>query len=116
MSKFFVLFSAIVKQAWDRKKSLKANLRSMGLSSDPNKTLGVPKAIKNIAAVPEDLEMMEVEEARKLEKESKKLVAEKLEEEATKSKGKNFRFGPDQIKFLVYLIEKYGDDYKVKTL
>jgi len=37
-------FSDEVREAWDSRKSLQANLRHMGLSVDPNKTLRIPTA------------------------------------------------------------------------
>ena len=43
----------------------------------------------------------------------KKSVADKLADEvASKPAAKNFRFGPDNIKFCAYMIEKHGDDYQ----
>ena len=41
---FFTFFSDKIKNAWDSKKSITDNLSDMGLSSDPNKTLPIPKA------------------------------------------------------------------------
>ena len=32
-----------IKHAWDAKKSLQANLKEMGISADPNKTVKIPK-------------------------------------------------------------------------
>ena len=40
----FIDASDEIKHAWDDRLSLQANLREMGLSADPNKTLHIPSA------------------------------------------------------------------------
>ena len=41
---FVYHFSDAIKEAWDEKKTVDRNMREMGLSADPNKTIPVPKA------------------------------------------------------------------------
>merc|ERR1712179_320535 len=74
-----------VKNAWDAKKSMSQNLKDIGLSVDPNKSVPI-KTLRQ-----------EVIEA--LEKNSKS---------KTKSK---FKINDDTAQFCIYMIELYGDDY-----
>lgn len=44
----FLIFSQEIKHAWERKKSVKENLKDMGLCYDPNETLGIPKTLVSV--------------------------------------------------------------------
>lgn len=128
----------IIRNAWDQKKSLKNNMKNMGLSEDPNRLLSEPKFYEKFKNVNKEddysnnialrlHQMLKQKQSRsnKLKKlnqfdvemidsdnNKEKTVAEKLSEMAEKPRNKNFRFGPDQVKFCIYMIEKYGDDYE----
>ena len=39
----FFSYSSQIKEAWDDKASVEKNLRQMGLSTDPNETICIPK-------------------------------------------------------------------------
>lgn len=46
-------------------------------------------------------------------KDAKETVADKLAQQvAATPAARNFRFGPDNVKFCAYMIEKYGEDYQ----
>lgn len=132
----------IIRNAWDQKKSLKNNMKNMGLSENPNSLLNGPKFHEkfknankeddysnNIALRVHQMLKAKQKRLNKLKKLNqfdvemvdtndnnenikKKTVAEKLTEMAEKPRIKNFRFGPDQVKFCIYMIEKYGNDYE----
>ncbi|KAF5287304.1 hypothetical protein FQR65_LT02177 [Abscondita terminalis] len=93
--------SVVVKRAWVPQKSAKANMKDMGLSYDPNLTIktGADDCWKQ-------------ETTKMLEKPSKGHVAEHLEKEATAKRVRNFRLPDGQVRYLIYLLKKYGTDYK----
>ncbi|XP_064470642.1 nucleolar protein 16-like [Ornithodoros turicata] len=78
-----------VKEAWDETKGVYENMKDMGLSSNPNEM-----------DVSEDVEA------------TKKHVVEALEAEASQPTRKTLRMSGDNVKFCVYMLEKYGEDYK----
>jgi hypothetical protein len=81
----------------------------MGLSVNPNKTLSIPNMYEEI----ESINKKSKSNKTKKGKNQKSKVVTDLEAIANKPQDKNFRFGPETIKFCVYMIEKYGNDYKV---
>ncbi|KAB0792359.1 hypothetical protein PPYR_14318 [Photinus pyralis] len=94
--------SKVVKNAWIAHKSAQSNLRAMGLSYDPNKTIK--------AGLDKDSEEEKVDEAPIVS--AKAYVAEELEKEAKAKRVRNFRLPDGQVRYLIYLMKKYGDDYK----
>lgn len=84
-----------VKEAWDESKSIYQNMKDMGLASDPNV-------------------VMDTSEARK-EQPRKKHVLESLEAEASQPTRSTLRMSGDNVKFCVYMIEKYGEDYEAMS-
>lgn len=94
-----------IKKAWERKKSLKTNLKDMGLCYDPNETLEIPKNLP-----PDILEMSEVKTEESPPK--KAFVVEALEKDAKTPRVRQFRLPKGQFEFLTYLLDKYGEDYK----
>ena len=96
-----MIISEPIRKSWDPKKNLATNISSMGLVLNPNEIL--KKSLKTKS-----------ENSPKSEKSKDKTkVIEDLEAMANKTPPKKFRFGPQTIKFCVYMIEKYGEDYKV---
>ncbi|KAK4873376.1 hypothetical protein RN001_015405 [Aquatica leii] len=93
--------SVVVKRAWVVQKSAKANLKDMGLSYDPNVTIksGFDKRWN------EEKTDTEV-------RPSKAYVADILEKEAKAKRVRNFRLPDGQVRYLIYLLKKYGTDYK----
>ncbi|ENN73571.1 nucleolar protein 16 [Dendroctonus ponderosae] len=97
-----------VKNAWDEKKSVQTNMEEMGLSYDPNRTLGIPKRKRQLqeamGVTEEPLENPRVP--------AKKFVAERLEADAKAPREKRFRLPKGQVEWITYLLKKHGTDYK----
>lgn len=139
----------LIRESWNEQKSLKTNMKNLGLSEDPNKLLNGPcfyEKFKNksqenvqdniVLRLHERLKKKKLRDTKRLlrKKASSKndandddepmnvddendpdeiaTVADKLSELASKPSMKNFKFGPEQIKFCSYMLEKYGDDYE----
>lgn len=94
-----------VKNAWDNKKSLKQNLKDMGLSYDPNQTLAIPKA-KDLIAGKMEVEEMPISAIKKGK------VVQELESEANQPQAKTLKFSEPEVRFCIYMMEKYGEEYK----
>ncbi|CAG2164234.1 unnamed protein product [Oppiella nova] len=91
-----------IRESWDQKKNMNANMTSMGLSLDPNKTLSKVMSKSDVKS----------DQRKKDKTDTKSKVISELEDMANKPQPKNFRFGPKNIKFCIYMIEKYGDNYE----
>lgn len=130
----------VVRGAWDKKISMRKNMANMGLAHDPNKVMAKEERDKaslngqqtiqsTTARLHQQLlrqkQKQELRKARKaagdgsndaettIEKPKEKTVADKLAEQvAATPAAKNFRFGPDNVKFCAYMLEKYGEDYQ----
>ncbi|KAF7490307.1 Nucleolar protein 16 [Sarcoptes scabiei] len=119
----------LIRESWNEQKSLKTNMKNLGLSEDPNKLLNGPcfyEKFKNksqenvqdniVLRLHERLKKKKLRDTKRLlrKKASNEIatVADKLSELASKPSMKNFKFGPEQIKFCSYMLEKYGDDYE----
>nr|XP_022904110.1 nucleolar protein 16 [Onthophagus taurus] len=102
-----------IKNAWDNKKSIQTNLKEMGLSYDPNVTLGVPNFKKTLKSqiVVEEGDWIE-EEIKESVVPSKQYVVEKIIEDAKAPREKLFRLPKGQVEYVTYFMDKYGDDYK----
>lgn len=99
-----------IKNAWDSKKSIAGNLMDMGLSSDPNKTLPIPKA-KDLMAGPEAEPLTKYADGN--EGTSAKVhVANSLEAEANAPQAKRLLLSEPEVKFCIHMMEKHGEDYK----
>ncbi|XP_967613.3 nucleolar protein 16 [Tribolium castaneum] len=100
-----------IKEAWDKRKSVKTNLEEMGLSYDPNQTLGIPsnkqKLKLSITSNNDDWEEEQLDT-----KPTKSHVAQALEEDARAPRVKLFRLPNSQVEWVTYLMDKYGKDYK----
>jgi hypothetical protein len=78
--------SDVLRGFWDPKKSIAKNYMDLGLSYDPNLTLSIPKTMET-QKHPEQLEVMNIEEAKALAKrnreEIKTAAVSKLMKDAT---------------------------------
>lgn len=112
LSQITSIFSKEIKQAWDRNKSVQTNLKEMGLSYDPNRTIKIPNSKKQLKTkiISNSNEWTE-EEIQEVEF-SKKHVAEELEEDAKSPRVKLFRLPKGQVEWITYLMDKYGNDFK----
>ena len=105
-----------MKASWDNTKAVKDNLDAMGLAYDPN------KVIKNKSVKSKMVEKLK-ESRAELKTENGQVestpvspapVVQQLEKEIASMPRKNsFRFPPEQVKFITFMMDKYGEDYKV---
>jgi hypothetical protein len=109
------LLSEEIKKAWESVKSIRTNLKEMGLAYDAN------KAVQN-----EQNEMLGEDDTEKRETSSdhedkallkiltKDHVMRTLEADAKAPRERLLRLPKGQTQFLTYLIKKYDEDYEVK--
>ena len=87
-------------------------MNDMGLVYDVNKTFRVPKAKESLKPLnlEEDIPMdCDVNPKTSI----KKHVAEEIEKDAKTPRVKKFRLPNNQVQWLTYLMDKYGEDFKV---
>lgn len=116
------IFSPEIKKAMDHRKTLTTNIDEMGLVFDVNKSLGVPnyKADRLKSArivngfVEEEMSGSEngEEEATAEKSFPKQRVVDDLEKQSKELRESKFRLPKGIVKFVSYLIDKYGLDYK----
>ncbi|XP_072178051.1 nucleolar protein 16-like isoform X1 [Diadema setosum] len=97
-----------IKEAWDKRKSVNANMLAMGLSSNPNKTLRIPTAQERMK--PALTEAMDVGD--KPGPAEKQFVAEELQSIADQPTKKRERISEPMANYCIYMMEKYEKDYK----
>ncbi|BFY97757.1 hypothetical protein BsWGS_00797 [Bradybaena similaris] len=96
-----------IKKAWDETKSVSQNLREMGIAADSNKTLRIPRS------KPAKMGQLDVEMEVDLEKTPiKNFVIKDLEEKASLPGRKKMSMSDEDAGFCVYMMDKYGEDYK----
>jgi len=102
-----------VKNAWDQKRSVQANLEEMGLSYDPNLTIGIPSKKQQLkeALGATDKEWNQ-DDLPAVTGPTKKFVVEALEADARAPRARRFRLPKSQVEWITYLMKKYGNDYK----
>ena len=104
-----------MKNAWEVKKSVEQNLNDMGVSYDVNKTFRIPTARESLKPVRlEDDTEMDCDASINIS--NKKHVVEQIEIDAKLPRVKKFRLPDNQVKWLTYLMDKYGEDFKVFKL
>ncbi|KAL3276205.1 hypothetical protein HHI36_020923 [Cryptolaemus montrouzieri] len=106
----------VVSDEWEKHKSTQRNLMEMGLSYDPNQTVKITHVKKNkpiSSKIKKDFEWT-VEEEIPVEEIpcSKKIVAQKLLEDAKAPRVKMLRLPGSVVEWVTYLMDKYGNDYK----
>lgn len=105
-----------IKDAWEVKRSIKGNLKEMGLTADPNEIFKIPnskkQALENVSSVRATGKFLE---ENILKPPSKVYVAESLEKEAKTPRERMFKLPKNQVQFVTYMMDKYGDDYKAMT-
>ncbi|XP_050545053.1 nucleolar protein 16-like [Daktulosphaira vitifoliae] len=108
----------LIKDLWDDKASVRKNLRNFGLTNDPSRSI-LTGFVSNQSQENAPMEgtgnsVVQITRQKKNRKPTK--VIKKLEEEAKKPrKLKQITIPPGTIKFLTYLMEKYGNNYKEMT-
>nr|CAI5826960.1 unnamed protein product [Callosobruchus analis] len=102
-----------IKEAWDNKRSVGTNMKDMGLSYDPNKTIQIPKNnLLKVSLMSNQNEWKEEIVPEPQTSSSKSQVAKQLEEDAKAPRERKIRLPNSQVERLSYLILKYGNDYK----
>ncbi|XP_074662580.1 nucleolar protein 16-like [Tubulanus polymorphus] len=105
-----------VKAAWDEKKSVSHNLQEMGISMDPNLTLKIPKAKEiihsHLKESDDEMDTTQKSIEKNPKSRSKSYVADELEYEANLPQEQQLRLSQPEVSFCVYMLEKYGEDYK----
>lgn len=103
-----------IKQAWDKHKSTRINLKEMGLSYDPNETIKIPNTknqLKTKIVTEGNIPQVQVTDPETVAA-PRKYVAEELESDAKAPRVKLFRLPKSQVEWITYLMDKYGNDYK----
>lgn len=119
---FDYIFSPEIKKAMDMRKTLTSNINDMGLVFDINKSMGMPnykadrlKTAKKVNGfIEEDLSGSETEESKvsTTQKFPKQQVVDELESKSKELLESKFRLPKGIVKFVSYLIDKYGLNYK----
>ena len=108
------IFSKVMKELWDPKESVRSNMATMGVAFDANDILS-NKSTK-ATLIEKAKKSLPVKEDKPTENPGKSEVIKRLEaqvSEAENNKKSNFRFTPDQVKWITYCLDKHGDDFKV---
>ncbi|PSN50493.1 hypothetical protein C0J52_10725 [Blattella germanica] len=95
-----------IKESWEESKSTEQNIANMGLSYDVNQTFKIPSAKAVNLDGQEDMEC----DVKSIP--TKKHVAEEIEADARAPRVKKFRLPNNQVRWLSYLMDKHGEDYK----
>lgn len=85
----------LIKEFWNRNQSIEKNYSKLGLSLDPNVTLGIPKA--KVLLTPD---VMDIDEAKKLSEQSKKKdtpAIRKLTREAERPVEKTYNLNENDV-------------------
>jgi len=103
---------AEVKEAWDSRKSVQANFSDMGLSLDPNKTLRIPSTKELLKESTLGAGSKSTGSKSVTEKQVKTNVIKDLEAVANAEQPVRMRLAEPEIRYCIYMMERYEDDYK----
>lgn len=112
------MYSPEIKKSWEVTTSTRTNLKQMGLVYDPNDVLKIPK-VKNQLIADAKLKAIDSENMSESEEENENViptkgyVVEELLKQAKAPRKRMFRLPNSQVEFLIYLMDKHGEDYKV---
>uniref|UniRef100_A0A1B6CTP2 Nucleolar protein 16 n=1 Tax=Clastoptera arizonana TaxID=38151 RepID=A0A1B6CTP2_9HEMI len=95
-----------IKAAWNKKETLTKNLENMGLAYDSNVSVAIPSS--NFKS---KLRHSLSEKSDK-PKPTKTHVVMELEEDAHAPRERSFKLPTGRVRWLTYLMDKYGEDYK----
>lgn len=112
----------VLKENWDGDKALKTNLESMGLAFDANKAMSSGQLSMKQKLLEKQLKepsSSSSENSNSEDNSPKSRVICQLEDEAAEAQKaaykRTFRFTSEQLKFITYMMDKYGDDYKAMS-
>ncbi|XP_053986786.1 nucleolar protein 16 [Hylaeus anthracinus] len=106
-----------IEQSWEVTMSTRSNLKQMGLAYDSNEVLKIPNAkrelIKKVKRKLIDSEDISDDEEENMNMETEKShIAKELEADAKAPRIRTFKLPNNQVQFLTYLMDKYGEDYE----
>ncbi|XP_043559688.1 nucleolar protein 16 [Chiloscyllium plagiosum] len=94
---------ALIRKAWDNKRSVAQNMADMGIASDPNRAIPIKKNKQH---------KMETASINAKPVVIKPYVINELEAEANIPEVKNNTLSRELIDYARYMIENYKDNYK----
>ena len=101
-----------LKANWDARKPVKENMARMGLAFDANQAAPIAsvkqKLIKSAKGIIEEDEELSQENKKK----ASKVVKELQKEAESIQKRQTFRFSKEEVKFITFMLDKHGDDFK----
>ncbi|XP_029171455.1 nucleolar protein 16 [Nylanderia fulva] len=107
-----------IKKEWSETKSMRVNLKDMGLAYNPNEAIQIPNSkhemleeAKRVIREDESSSDQETEVTTPV----KSHVAKKLEAGAKAPRVHLLRLPKGQAEFFTYLIKQYGEDYKAMS-
>lgn len=102
-----------LKAAWNAHKSIEYNYAELGLSSDPNKTLSIPRTKTIIQPEVMDLQKaIELEDQNKFPSGKKETrVVQELERRAKEAKDPEYNLNENDRFMCIYMMEKYGQEF-----
>jgi len=103
-----------LQEEWDAKKSAKSNMEKVGLAYNINKIMKIPSVKDELTQFAKGSKKDAV--MKDLDSTSKSQVVQELEREAASEteqakKRKQLRLSQPEIRYCIYMIEKYGDEY-----
>ncbi|XP_014661768.1 PREDICTED: nucleolar protein 16-like [Priapulus caudatus] len=107
-----------IKEAWDCRKGIATNFSAMGLASNPNASVPVPRYRHDLdPSLMEGIDLIQLEESERKRRGTdhitqKHHVAKELEKESLEPQPNRQRLSDPEVKFALYMMEKYGEDFK----
>ncbi|CAD7092729.1 unnamed protein product [Hermetia illucens] len=107
-----------IKENWAANKSIKSNLREMGLAVDPNLAVGIPntkqermKIVKLVNGFVEEDVIGTAKQGKTKRPPRKAFVVQELEKEAKMPRESQFRLPRGVVKDLEYFLDKFKFNY-----
>ncbi|XP_031635674.1 nucleolar protein 16 [Contarinia nasturtii] len=108
-----------IKNVWEDRKTITANLKDIGLGWDPNKIIKIPNAhaervqvIKKMHGFVEEENTVEPKPVNR----SKGFVMEQMEADANALRESNFRLPKGVVAHITYMMDKHKLNYKAMVL
>jgi len=96
--------SDVLREHWDKKTSVKKNLKGMGLCADPNQMMSVPLTKETMIPGNDDYDPYYDEEKESTPKTN---IIENIEKVAASGKKREEQMSADESKFISHLLQKY---------
>ena len=103
----------LAKNNWDGNKPVKQNLAAMGLAADANQISKIQSTAKQLAKKRKDFSSADAADEDVAEAGTSSEVVQQLEAEVASFEAKQtFRFGEEDVRFFVLMLDRHGDDFK----